>query len=91
VADINVERRSNDRWPWIIGILALVLIAAGVIFYFAQDNQQDYARTEQAAPEDTLYRQPGQPMQPGQPGMQPRPGDPMPPQQPGTEPSPGQP
>jgi hypothetical protein len=81
VADINVERRSNDRWPWIIGILALVLIAAGVIFYFAQDDQRDYARTEQTAPGDTVYRQPGEPMQPGQPGQPTQPG-----QQPGTPP-----
>jgi hypothetical protein len=74
VADINIERRPNNRWPWIIGIIAIVLIAAGIIFYFEREEGWNTTGQEEAVANDTLRHQPADPYAP-QPA-EPAPGQP---------------
>lgn len=38
MANINIERSSRNIWPWIIGLIALVLIGAVVLYFVTTNN-----------------------------------------------------
>lgn len=38
MADINIERSSRNIWPWLIGLVALVLIGAVVLYFVTANN-----------------------------------------------------
>lgn len=38
MADINIERSSRNIWPWLIGLVALVLIGAVVLYFVTSNN-----------------------------------------------------
>jgi hypothetical protein len=41
VADIRIEKKSRNIWPWVIGIIAILLIAAGVIYALNREGVID--------------------------------------------------
>ena len=52
MADINVERKKNI-WPWIIGLVVLLLVIWGVSSMMGNDNDAAYAPTAVTAPVTT--------------------------------------
>jgi hypothetical protein len=38
MADINIERKGNSVWPWVIGILLLAVVVFVVLQYFRGRN-----------------------------------------------------
>lgn len=57
MADIRVEKKSRNIWPWVIGILAVLLIGAVVLYALNREGVVDLNddlrtndRQEQTAP-----------------------------------------
>lgn len=48
MAEIKIEKKSSPIWPW---ILLIILIVAGVIWYFS-DNADGMRRTDQTDQEE---------------------------------------
>jgi hypothetical protein len=78
VADIRVEKRSRNIWPWVIGILAVLLIGAVVLYALNREGVVDLNdefrtndRQEQTAPPAQQQSPPQQ-----QPQQQPPPSQP---------------
>ncbi|MFW5972973.1 MAG: hypothetical protein ACOCTG_03195 [Bacteroidota bacterium] len=72
MADINIERKSRNIWPWLIGLIALLLIGA-VILYFAtaENGTRDLDPTMENGQEQVEPLQPGQD-RPGEPAAPPQ-------------------
>jgi uncharacterized BrkB/YihY/UPF0761 family membrane protein len=47
MADIDVERAGSSVWPWVIGVVALVLLAAALWSLLSTDGT---VRVRQATP-----------------------------------------
>lgn len=41
VADIRIEKKSRNIWPWVIGILAILLIGAAIIYALNREGVID--------------------------------------------------
>ena len=47
MAEIDVERAGSNVWPWVIGAVALVLLAAALVSLLSSDGT---VRVRQATP-----------------------------------------
>jgi hypothetical protein len=87
------HRENDNRWLWVVGLVALLVIGGMIIWATTTDDRDEWA-TEPAPYEEPGYPMepaPADPLQPGEPvgpepgePMQPAPGDPATPT-PGTE------
>lgn len=53
MAEIKVERKENNNtpiWPWIVGILLLLLVVWGLVEFFQTDEEEYRATREVVAP-----------------------------------------
>jgi hypothetical protein len=64
VADIRIEKKSRNIWPWIIGIIAVLLIGAAVIYAL---NREGVIDVENGLRDDQQQEQPVAPQQQPQP------------------------
>lgn len=72
MAEIKVERKENNNtpiWPWIVGILLLLLVVWGLVEFFQTDEEEYRASQEVVAPAEP-ERAP-ETMQVNQPASQP--------------------
>ena len=51
MAEIKIEKKSSPIWPW---ILLIILIVAGLIWYFSNNGDDMNTRDDQEQYEDTL-------------------------------------
>lgn len=54
MAEINIEKKSSPIWPW---ILLIILIVAGLIWYFSEEGDNMDSINNQEQYEDTLHYQ----------------------------------
>lgn len=56
MAEIKVEHKENNNkpiWPWIVGILLLLLVVWGLVEFFQTDEEEYMATREVVAPVET--------------------------------------
>ncbi len=59
MADLDIQKKEGSMWPWILGILA-VLVLAGVIWAVTRSDDRDDARMHRdtvPAARDTVINQ----------------------------------
>ena len=62
MADINIERKGNSIWPWVVGIALLAVVVFVVLTYFRGRNED-----VTAAPADSSAVQQAPQYQPAPP------------------------
>lgn len=63
MAEIHIEKKSGNPWPWIIAIIVVIVLAVGAFFIFADET----TRHEVFGDPDPIEQRETPPQQP-QPG-----------------------